>query len=257
MNTRALDRARRELAEAIVRRMELDLLGKIVQMKYLARFGELEIREHRLRYREMVLTAKLQRIEACLARKLPVRMDRIHADLDEDLRSYAEYIDGMEALWKKSMRQYRAEPQMKKERARLRGYFYPLVLQWSPDVHPDIGERERKRYREAQDAFRKGDLEALQALCEEKPPARDDTPAADDRAEETMRLEERTREIRAWNQLRVMGAPFDYRELLADEARIEEKMREIRALIARYETDVIERQKRVAEMMRMYGRTDR
>lgn len=252
---RAVKQARQELAEAITRRTERDhITGKIIYMKFLARFGELEIKEHKLRYRDLYLTAKIRQMQAFVAQDLPIPLQKIREELEEDLGWYATYIEGMETLWKSSMRQYRMEETMTLQRETSRRLYRELVAAASPELYPTSDPRRVHLFRQGEQAYQKSDalrLQLIHALCVQQGPP--DPPGSNEALhEERMRLQERTREMNAWTQLRTAGFPFEYEDLVEDETRIEARIQASQALIRAYEETIIAHQKTVAKLLRSH-----
>lgn len=255
----AVEAARETLAGAITKRAELDhIVSKVIYMKFLAHFGELEIREHALRYREMYMTAKIRWIHAFAAENLPVNLQMVQRELNADLKDYADYINGLEALWKKSMRQYRAEEHMAELRKSNRAHFQQLVEELSPDVYPHTNEKRTQLYREAEEAFRAGDIMRMRNLYETGLRTRTPAPPVTEAGlrEELLRLEERIREVNAWIALRESATPFEYKDLVEDEAQITTRIDASFARIARLETVVTELQQTVTQLLREHPEVD-
>ncbi len=254
MNTTkdAVEKARQILVDAITRRTEVDhVTSKVIYMKYLARLGELEIREHRLRYREQALSGKLQLMKDFVQQGMPIYLPRIQEELNMLLGAYRSYIDGMTELWKKSMRQYRYEQEITREREENKQKYRDIVERISPDIHPGISEERKKLFQQGELAYRQGDtlrLSVFHGMVLQLDPW-PDPPSEFALQQELLRLEEREREVRAWTHLRTSGFPFEYENLVEDEEAIALRMEESRERIRKYEKSVIRLQIAVREFL--------
>lgn len=245
--------ARWDLIWALVDRTEQEhIVSKVIYMKFLARCGEKELQKRKLQLRNAGLEMKMEYMKERLRRNEAIDPGEIRRKIQATTEQAEADIRLMEMLWKKSMRQYRVEKRLTDVRKMNKDLYLDIVMKTSPEVYPGIERKRRQMFAGGDRAYKSGDaltLRRIRNACESLLISYPDGSLAEMK-EERMRLEERTRETRAWTALIRRLPPFTYEKLVEDEALIRAYNEESEQQIQDMQQSIIAKQATVAKLQR-------
>lgn len=252
------ERLRDELARAINDRDHLRFHHvPWLEGEYMIKLGGLEYRAYELELKAARLRRKAQLIQARLNQGLPVHMEEIEAQLDEEFEGYhrrvAERLSALEAALK---RREGTELLSEQDAAELRRLYRQAVKRLHPDLHaddePEQAARRARLFASAMAAYENGDLPAMQTviiLMEDL----DDIEAMeliDELRAKARMLAGLCADVRDEIEAIRASFPCDIEELLMDDAWVMERADELRGQIAALCEASARYEERLAEMMR-------
>ena len=173
---------RAELAILLAER--IDLVGVLIpnlEATYAVRLGDLELALLKLDLETRGMKRAIELIQADLNRGETPDLDRIESQIQGELADWTRKINEKAAHLREAA-QMLATPMPAGEWADIQRLFRRLARRLHPDVNPSLTPDEIALWHRVRDAYERRDLGELQALdlvVEEAPPAQDDVSARD------------------------------------------------------------------------------
>lgn len=234
-----VDRLRQALTDALTARDAMQYVEKVnLDSAYLVKFGLLEYHVHQAMCNMRCAKRELELIQACLNREESIDMNAVHAQVKEEFAAYREKLAEQEMAIRNAEEHHAAPRMTHEEQANFKKMYHEIVRLLHPDMHPNATEGELRMYKQAVEAYKKGDIDTMMTLYEvvaQGTHAQDDVDTLAWLQEEKARLQSLLQAVQdSMNEMRSQY-PFTERELLEDPKQIREKKEALRKEIVEYE----------------------
>lgn len=234
-----VDRLRQTLTDALAARDELQYVEKVnLSSAYLVKFGLLEYHVYQAKCNMRRAKRELELIQACVNRGESVDTNAVHAQVNEEFAAYQEKLSAWETTIRKAEEHHAARRMTHEEQANFKKMYHEIVRQLHPDMHPQATEAELRMYKQAVEAYKKGDIDTMQTLYEvvaQGTHAQDNVDTLTWLQEEKARLQSLLQAVQdSMDEMR-SKYPFTEKELLEDPKKIREKKEQLRQEITEYE----------------------
>ena len=251
---RDVEKLRTELSMLILERDHLRLVEcKNLETAYMLALGALEHKAYESQCLTLRLKRKIEMLQAKRNRQEKIVLAEIEQALDAEFAEYQQRLNEQIEKMNQAIEHSKGKFLTPEETKECRKLYRAIVKSLHPDLHPDLTEAERQMFHNAVQAYEHGDLETLRVIH-----AMSEKPALPDAHEDAMKvlLREKERLEKAvaaiQNDMRDIKAEFPYtmKELLSDERIMNEKKRELEAIIKEYQEMAAHYQERINEMVR-------
>ena len=249
-----IERLRTDISMLMAQRDELQfVVCKNIEMEYMLRLGGLEHQAFSLQCKYLRLKRKAEMIRARLNRREQVDLELIDAMLDEEFAAYQANLDEQIRKMRDAANRKNARELTEEETKEVKRRYRRIVKALHPDLNPDATPAQIDLFHQAVSAYENGDLMTLRMIddmvCQEDLPAEKQNAVQElqNRREQLRKLAETVR-----TEIDTIKTSFPYteRELLRNEAMIEERREDLQALIDEYTEAITEMQERINDMMR-------
>ncbi|MDI9501744.1 MAG: hypothetical protein ACOX00_02540 [Peptoniphilaceae bacterium] len=249
----AVYRARMELVEAIVRREEkLGPETRDAKARYAIVFGDAILREEKLLVEEARMRRKLERVRSLQIAGERVDMEAVERALDEAFAGERVRVSAEQALRESLAKQYKMERLFYAQRTEHVRLYRDITNKMCPDVIPEIDQEKARLYEDGRKAYLDGQVQKLQMIhfMSRQIPRRVFSGTISELTEERMRLQERTREVKAETQLAMLEAPLTYLEIVDKGDRIEQERRYFQHKAMQLQQSIAKMRRMIAELLR-------
>ena len=249
-----VERLRTELSMLMLERDELKfVICKNIEAEYMLKLGGLEYKAYEAQCNVLRLKRQLELMQASLNRQEPVIMTVIENLLNTEFAEYQEKLDEQVGKMNEAIERSNADVLSEEETKELKKLYRKIVKALHPDMNPNITDNQRQLFDNAVAAYKNGDLDTLRAI---EGMIGDDDPQVDQASakvkllEEKKSLEKLLEEVREEIETIKSQYPYTMKELLADDARVEARKRELELIISKYEEMAGIYKARIDELMK-------
>ncbi len=253
--SREIEKLRAALIVVIGQRDELKyVVCRNINNEYLLRFGELEYKMYSLYFTYLRLYRKASLIQAAINRQEKVDLVRIEEELDRMFREY-EFNLYRQAEELRNAREMENAPLLTpKEIKEIKRMYRRIVKALHPDLNPSAGEREKILLERAVEAYKNWNFEAIRIIYETIDAGRESEDFASRSIEKMRERAENLREAIKKINLEIENIkskfPYNSLDLLMDKKKSEERIKELKNIIAGYEAAIAEANERIERMLR-------
>ena len=233
------EKLRTELSMLLLERDELIfVICRNLETEYMLKIGGLEHQLYAKQCEAQHLKRKAELIQAALNRQKKPDPAKIDSLLDKEFAAYQEKLDEQVRKMNEALKHSRAELLSPEDTKELKSLYRKIVKVLHPDLHPSISDAERQLFENAVTAYKNGDLLSIRAIHE----TIGDGPAAPDDADTMQTLMKTKKHLEALiagiNEeiAKIKGRyPYTERNLLADDAKVEERTVQLRGALDQYQ----------------------
>ena len=249
-----VERLRTELSVLMLERDELKfVICKNIEAEYMLKLGGLEYKAYEAQCNVLRLKRQLELMQASLNRQEPVIMTVVENLLNTEFAEYQEKLDEQVGKMNEAIERSNADVLPEEETKELKKLYRKIVKALHPDMNPNITDAQRQLFDDAVAAYKNGDLDTLRAIegmIGDDDLQMDQADAKAKLLEEKEKLEKLIEEVREEIQTIKSEYPYTMKELLADEAKVEERKRELELIISKYEEMAGIYKARIDELMK-------
>ena len=233
------EKLRTELSMLLLERDELVfVICRNLETEYMLKIGGLEHQLYAKQCEAQRLKRKAELIQAALNRQEKPDFTRIERLLDKEFAAYQEKLDEQIYKMNEALKHSRAELLSPEDTKELKSLYRKIVKVLHPDLHPNISDAERQLFENAVTAYKNGDLLSIRAIYE----TIGDGPAAPDDADTIqvlMKTKKHLEELIKGINEEIAGIkdryPYTERNLLADDAKVEERKAQLCSALEQYQ----------------------
>ena len=233
-----VERLRTELSMLMLERDELKfVICKNIEAEYMLKLGGLEYKAYEAQCNVLRLKRQLELMQASLNRQEPVIMTVIENLLNTEFAEYQEKLDEQVGKMNEAIERSNADVLSEEETKELKKLYRKIVKALHPDMNPNITDNQRQLFDNAVAAYKNADLDTLRAIegMIGDDLKMDQASAKARLLEEKKSLEKLLEEVREEIETIKSQYPYTMKELLADDAKVEERKRELELIISKYE----------------------
>lgn len=233
------EKLRAELSMLLLERDELIfVICRNLETEYMLKVGGLEHQLYAKQCEVQRLKRKAELIQAALNRQLKPNMEQIDRLLDTEFVAYQEKLDEQVRKMNEALKHGSAEILSPKDTKELKSLYHKIVKTLHPDLHPNISDAERQLFENAVAAYKNGDLLSIRAIYEtigNGPAESDDA----DTMQALMKTKKHLEKLVAGINEEITGIkgryPYTEKEFLADDAKVEERKRQLCNSLEQYQ----------------------
>ena len=233
------EKLRTELSMLLLERDELVfVICRNLETEYMLKIGGLEHQLYAKQCEAQRLKRKSELIQAALNRQKKPDFAKIDSLLDEEFAAYQEKLDEQVRQMNEALKHGSAEILSEEDTKELKSLYRKIVKVLHPDLHPNISEAERQLFENAVTAYKNGDLLSIRAIYEtigDSPVTPDDA----DTMQALMKTKKHLEEFIKGINKEIDGIkgryPYTERDLLADDAKMEERKLQLRGALEQYQ----------------------
>lgn len=222
-----------ELSDLILIHHELLLqICPNIEREYLLNFGSLEYELYRKDVKLSMLKRKLQLIRIQINNEEEIDIELIDEIVEEEFSKYKENIKKHMDELNGAMEEQHVRFLSKKDTKRLKLIYKQCVLKLHPDLNPNLSNREKDLFIEITEAFKNGNLNALESLYYFVPNRKVEFESEIERLQELIEYEE--------NEIAKIKEkyPYNKKELLLNDNEIYEYKVMLNNLITQFDDDI-------------------
>ena len=233
------EKLRSELSMLLPERDELlFVICRNLETEYMLKIGGLEHQIYAKQCEAQRLKRKAEMIQAALNRQEKPNFAKIDSLLDEEFTIYQEKLDEQVRKMNEALKHSTAKLLSPEDTKELKGLYRKIIKALHPDLHPNITDAERQLFEHAVTAYKNGDLLSIRAIYEtigEVPAAQEDADTMHSLMMTKKRLESVLAGIREEIAAIKGRYPYTEKELLADDAKTEERRRQLQGALEQYQ----------------------
>ena len=233
------EKLRTELSMLLLERDELIfVICRNLETEYMLKIGGLEHQLYAKQCEAQRLKRKAELIQAALNRQKKPDPAKIDSLLDKEFAAYQEKLDEQVRKMNEALKHSRAELLSSEDTKELKSLYRKNVKVLHPDLHPSISDAERQLFENAVTAYKNGDLLSIRAIYET---IGDGSVAPDnaDTMQALMKTKRHLKELIKGINEEIAGIkgryPYTERNLLADDAKVEERKVQLRGALEQYQ----------------------
>lgn len=223
-----------------------------IQREYTLVFGGLEYQIYKASCDYLRLRRKKELIQAKKNRRERIDLKAVEARLDEEFRDYKKKLDEKMAEVNRALKASAMEFLSEEETKAIKKLYKQLVKRLHPDLNPSSTEAEIELFYRATEAYKRGDLKALQLIDA----VVDDGERKDDEAfssgvveKEAERLEGLIEAVQKDMEAIKSGPPYTWRIYLEDEKKKAERLRQLKEELANFKTAIKTQEESINDLM--------
>lgn len=233
-----VDRARAELMALLLERDELKyVICKNIEMRYMLELGGLEYKVYQLECSWLRKKRKIELIQMRKNRQETIDIYEIEAQLDKEFEEYLEALEDHLAAVNDAIDRSKGELLTTEESAEFKKMYRSIVKALHPDLNPNITPEQIKLFQRAVEAYENTDVETLKVIHEMVDgmtiPESWDNPIAKLK-EDKSRLDGLIKGVVKGMESIKADFPYNMRDLLNDEDKLETKRQELNELYQEY-----------------------
>lgn len=232
------ERLRTQLSALISERDELKYqICPNLQADYMIKFGALEYKVLELQYRILRTKRQIELIQMQINFQQIVNMLEIEIQLDNEYKEYQERLNDKMDEMNDAMKRNGMETLSREQTKEIRRLYNKIVKKLHPDLNPNVTEREKELFVRATEAYKNGDLETIQSIALMIDDVSDNKEPNDTMKELKDKIDKLRIIIRnVENEISYIKEHFPYnqKELLSDERRIENRKKELTEILEEY-----------------------
>ena len=233
------EKLRTELSMLLLERDELVfVICRNLETEYMLKLGGLEHQLYAKQCEAQRLKRKAELIQAALNRQKKPDFAKIDSLLDEEFAAYQEKLDEQVRKMNEALKHGSAEVLSPEDTKELKSLYRKIVKVLHPDLHPNISDAERQLFENAVTAYKNGDLLSIRAIYETIGDG-STSPDGADTMQALMKTKKYLEELTAVINEEIAGIkgryPYTERDLLADDAKVEERKAQLRGALEQYQ----------------------
>ena len=247
-----IEKLRVELSMLLLERDELNfVICRNLETEYMLKLGGLEHQLYLKQCEAQRLKREAELIRAALNRQEKPDLSQIESSLDEEFADFQEKLDEQVQKMNEALKHNSGEPLSSEDTKELKSLYRKIVKRLHPDLNPNSTDAEMQLFENAVTAYKNGDLLSVRAIYEM---VGDDSAAPDetDTMQALIKTKKHLEEILAGIKEEISAIksryPYTERELLADDAKVEEKKQQLRGALEQYQKLCELYQERIAAM---------
>lgn len=126
-----------------------------LRRQYIEKFGELEQKTLAAELKALLLTRKLEMVQACLNRREVPDMAEIESRLAAESNAILAKAEADNTL---------APTLTEEQQKKLQEQYHAILQDYHPPLHPDLSETEQQLYQKAMEAYRQQDVDTMQLV---------------------------------------------------------------------------------------------
>lgn len=249
-----LEALKQTLEELIFEKNHLQYITcENIQMEYMLIFGSLEYELYQSYCKYLRLRRKRELIQAKINRQEKINMKIIELQLDEEFEAYQQQLNEKIEEINQALARSKADKLPADKAAQLKKCYRSIVKKLHPDLNPNITEAEIEMFYHATDAYKDGDLQAIQLIFEivcSDGMESEATLKGKSLHEEVERLEGLVSQIQNEIEQIQTTPPYIWSIYLTDETKKSEKLDELKQDIEEFKQAIRIQEEYIEQLMR-------
>lgn len=248
-----VEKMRTELSMLLLERDELQfVICKNIETEYILKLGSLEYKVYEAQCASLRLKRKIELIQAKINRQEIVNVSDLEEVLDNEFIKYQKHLDEQIDKMNDALKRSQSEMLTDEENQKLKKLYRKIVKALHPDINPNISESQSNLFDNAVQAYKNGDLNALQIIDEmvgSTPLDEQHKDAMTQLVEEKERLQKLLKSIRDRICIIKTEYPYTLNEILKDEDKTAQKKQELEDVLRQYNKLIMLYKSKIEEMI--------